>query len=249
MKAHGVVLCGGVGSRLRPLTYYFQKAMMPVGRLQKPILEYVLRLLKYHGIESATLLVGYKAEQIINYFGDGSSLGIELNYSKDHPDYPGTGGALLHCYLSGLLPDCTLLVYYADILSDIDLGEMLKFHWSRGATATLAVAPSYRVPVGVVKLSGEDIVEVREKPRIDIKVGIGIMALEGEAVEILKELHAPGRELDIMSHLFPEMVKRNMNVKAYLTEAFWYDVGSIEKYEKLDPRVIEERLDKMLGIA
>jgi len=249
VKAHGVVLCGGKGSRLRPLTYYFQKAMMPIGRLQKPILEYVLRLLKYHGIESATLLVGYKAEQIINYFGDGSSLGMDINYSKDHPDYPGTGGALLYSYLAGLLPDSTLLVYYADILSDIDLREMLRFHWEREAIATLAVAPSYRVPVGVVKLEGDSIVEVEEKPCIDIKVGIGIMVLEEEAVELLGELHIPGRELDIMTHLFPEMVRRGMSVKAYLTKAFWYDVGSIEKYEKLDPRILEERLDKMLGIA
>ena len=67
----GVVLCGGEGARLRPLTYYFQKTLLPVGSAQRPVLEYMLRLLRHHGISDVVLLVGYKHEQVMNYFGQG----------------------------------------------------------------------------------------------------------------------------------------------------------------------------------
>ena len=70
----GLILCGGTGTRLRPITYYFQKTMIPIGLKQKPLLEYVVRLLSFHGISDLAFLVNYKAEQIVNYFDDGSRL-------------------------------------------------------------------------------------------------------------------------------------------------------------------------------
>ena len=76
----GVVLAGGEGRRLRPLSYYFQKCMIPIGHSQKPLLEYIVRLLKYHNIADVLLLAGYKQEQITNYFNSGNRFGVKINF-------------------------------------------------------------------------------------------------------------------------------------------------------------------------
>ena len=84
-RVKGLVLCGGPGTRLRPITYYFQKTMVPIGIRQKPLLEYVVRLFKFHGIQELAFLVNYKAEQIVNYFDDGSRFGVKISYVYDDP--------------------------------------------------------------------------------------------------------------------------------------------------------------------
>ncbi|MEM3685280.1 MAG: sugar phosphate nucleotidyltransferase, partial [Conexivisphaerales archaeon] len=123
-NAEAVVLCGGLGSRLRPLTYYFQKTMLPIGREQRPILEYILRSLTYNGIRKAVLLANYKFEQIKNYFGNGSKFGLRVFYGMDPPTLSGSGGALLNAYNNGLINrDNTALVYYGDILTTMNLRE------------------------------------------------------------------------------------------------------------------------------
>ena len=144
MKVKGVILCGGKGKRLRPLTYYFQKTMIPVGKNQKPLLEYIVKLFRHHGIRDVVLLVGYKHEQIVNYFENGSRFGVKINYVQDAEDLKGTGGALLNAFRKGVFENTeTLLIYYGDILSNINLSKMLEHHWEMGAEATLAVATKY----------------------------------------------------------------------------------------------------------
>ena len=243
MDAYGVVLCGGRGSRLRPLSYYIPKPMVPIGRREKPLLEYILRLMAFHGLKDVLLLVGYKGNQIKNYFRDGSFLGLKLSYAHDSEDFPGTGGAVLNALRLGLLPeDNTILIYYGDILSDINLGEMLKAHRSSGAVATLAVSMAYRLPVSVAELDGDRIARFEEKPALRLPVGIGILAVEGEALQHIANLYRKGRNLDLMRDFIPYLIKQGMLVKAYITDAFWYDVGSLEKYEKLDHDDVEKRL-------
>ena len=242
MDAYGVVLCGGRGSRLRPLSYYIPKPMMPIGRREKPLLEYILRLMAFHGLKDVLLLVGYKGDQIRNYFRDGSFFGLRLSYAYDNKDFPGTGGAVLNALRLGLLPDnSTILIYYGDILSDIDLKEMLKVHRSSGATATLAVSMAYRLPVSIAELDGDRIVRFEEKPALRLPVGIGILAIEGEVLQHMANLHRKGRDLDLMRNFIPYLIEQGMFVNAYVTDAFWYDIGSLEKYEKLDHDEIEGR--------
>jgi len=135
-----------------------------------------------------------------------------------------------------------LLVYYGDILSNVDLTEMLKEHLKCGAEATVALSRGYQIPVGVAELNGSRVVKFAEKPSFDVLVGIGILALESNVVADLEALHKEGKEVDLMRDLLPELMKNGRQVRGYLTDAFWYDVGSTERYEKLDNDSIEDHL-------
>jgi len=231
----GLILCGGEGARLRPLTYYFQKSMIPIGSKQRPLLEFIVRSLKQNEITNICFLVGYKWEQVSNYFDDGSRFGVKIAYVHDKPEYKGTGGAVLNAYKQGLIDrKDLLLVYYGDILSDVNLTEMLKEHLENGAEATVALSKGYQVPVGVAELNGGRVVKLVEKPSFDVLVGIGILALEGSVLADLEALYREGGEVDLMRDLLPILMKNGRQVRGYVTDAFWYDVGSTERYEKLD---------------
>jgi mannose-1-phosphate guanylyltransferase len=237
----GVVLAGGEGKRLRPLTYYFQKCMIPVGSCQKPLLECILLQLKRHGISETKLLVGYKHEQIVNYFDGGKRFGVSIDYYIDDPSLSGSGGALLSAARKGAFKDAgTLLIYYGDIVSSVDLTEMLRQHTRSHSVATLAVAEGFEVPVGVAEVEGRTVRRWVEKPKIDICAGIGIVALRPEALGVLEELANGNPQLDIMSDLIPCLVGKGERVEVYKTKDFWYDVGSAEKYEKLDNHLVDQ---------
>ena len=238
-----MVLAGGEGKRLRPITFYFQKGMIPVGSNQKPLLEYIVHLLKKHGIVDLRMLVGYKHEQIENFFGDGGRFGVSIDYFLDDPALSGSGGALLNAAKKSAFEGAdALLVYYGDILSDIDLSEMIRQHFETEASVTLAVIKGYEVPVGVAKLKGTRVVGWVEKPKIDLYAGIGVVVLSPESLEAFKEI-AIGRDaVDIMGDLVPHLIIKGKRAEAYVTDAFWYDLGSTEKYEKLDNGLVDDLL-------
>jgi len=153
----------------------------------------------------------------------------------------GTGAALLNLYHKGLIdPEGTILVYYGDILSNIDLESLLAQHEMTGAAATLALAKGYCVPVGVAEVKGGEVVGWAEKPTLDLHVGIGILAFDARVLEDLPPMVEAKKELDITGDVVPYLVHRGDRVQAYLTDSFWYDVGSVEEYEKLDNKVIEK---------
>ncbi|MEM1516833.1 MAG: nucleotidyltransferase family protein [Thermofilum sp.] len=236
----GVILCGGEGKRLRPLTYYFQKAMIPVGSQQKPLLEYIVRLMKFHGITKITMLIGYKGQQIVNYFNKGERYGVDISYVWDNPEYGGNGGALLNAYLNGSFEGArNLLIYYGDILSNISLTELLKFHREGGFIATLALSPNYRVAVGVAELEGSQVVKLVEKPPLGKPVTIGILAVKVEGMKYLEELSEEKKDIDIMGDLIRRFLERGFKVGGYLTDSFWFDLGSTEAYEKLEPHDVD----------
>ena len=247
VEVRGVVLSGGEGKRLRPLSYYFQKGMIPIGGRQKPLLEYIVRLLKHHGVTDITLLVGYKHEQIVNYFNDGERFGVRMTYLLDDPELKGTGGSLLNAYRRGLIGSTdVLLVYYGDIISNVDLTEMLRQHREKGATATLALSRGYRIRVGVAEVKEGKVACLTEKPELDVYAGIGILVLNAVALPELENLSRRYSELDVMGHLIPCLIEKGELVHAYVTDAFWYDVGSTERYEKLDNYIVEKCLGNLL---
>jgi len=240
-RAKGVVLCGGTGVRLRPITYYFQKTMIPIGVKQKPLLEYVVRLLKFHGIRDISFLVNYKAEQIANYFDDGSRFNVQISYIRDDPVVRGTGGSLLTAFWKGAInTEDTVLVYYGDILTDINLQELLRFHEDKASSATVALASGFTVRVGLADIDKDGkILGFVEKPKLEKPVSIGILALKGETLEDMEMLMKGKHMLDLMKDVIPHLVKIGKPVYGYLSKAFWYDVGSVEAYEKLDPKLVE----------
>jgi len=242
-KVVGVILAGGEGKRLRPITFYFQKCMIPVGSHQKPLLEYIVHLLKRHGIVDLRMLVGYKHEQIENFFGEGDRFGVNINYFLDDPTLNGSGGALLNAAKQSAFEDAdAMLVYYGDILSDINLSKMLQQHFEANASVTLAVTKGYEVPIGVAKIEGTTVVDWVEKPKLDLYAGIGVIVLSPESLEALKEIAINRDAVDIMGDLIPHLIKKGKRAEAYVTDAFWYDLGSTEKYEKLDNGLVDNLL-------
>jgi len=241
-KVKGLILCGGTGTRLRPITYYFQKTMIPIGLKQKPLLEYVVRLLSFHGIVDLAFLVNYKAEQIVNYFDEGSRFDVKVSYVHDVPKLGGTAGSVLNAYRQGVATiEDTLLVYYGDIVTTIDLKDLLNYHSNKRALATVALASGFTVSVGLADLDTND--KIRgfvEKPKLEKPVSIGIMVLEGETIQDIEKLHKQKRKVDLMKDLIPHLVENGKPVYGYLTKAFWYDVGSTEAYEKLDHGSIDK---------
>jgi len=241
-RVKGLILCGGTGTRLRPITYYFQKTMIPIGLKQKPLLEYVVRLLSFHGISDLAFLVNYKAEQIVNYFDDGSRFGVKISYLHDTAKLGGTAGSVLNAYRQGAATtEDTLLVYYGDIVTTMDLKDVLNYHSRKHAMATVALASGFTVRVGIADLDRNG--KIRgfvEKPRLEKPVSIGIMALEGETLRDIEKLHKEKRRVDLMKDLIPHLVENGKPVYGYLSKAFWYDVGSTEAYEKLDHRFVDK---------
>jgi mannose-1-phosphate guanylyltransferase len=248
-KVKGIVLCGGKGTRLRPLTHYIQKTMVPVGLKQKPLLEYVVQLFKFHGIKELVFLVNYKAEQIMNYFGDGSRFGVKISYVEDDPNSKGTGGAVLTAYNKGELDNVeTLLVYYGDIITNMDLTDLLQYHRNKQAWGTVALSSGFKVRVGLANVDNEGkVLGFEEKPTLKKPVSIGISVLKGELLEQMKVLKGDKPELDLMGEVFPHLLKVGKPVYGYVSNAFWYDVLSTEALEKLDPQLVDDTFKEILG--
>lgn len=239
----GLVLCGGPGKRLRPITYYFQKAMIPIGPKQKPLLEYIIRTLRFHGVSDLVFLVDYKAEQIINYFDNGSRFNVKISYIYDDPRCRGTAGSILNAYRKKVIEmNDKLLIYYGDILTDMNLRELMMYHEEKGADATVALSSGFTVRVGVAELGDDsNILGFAEKPRLEKPVSIGIVALEGKILDNMENLKGKIGDLDLMGDVIPHLIRNGKRVYGYVSDAFWYDVGSVEAYEKLSPEMVEQK--------
>jgi mannose-1-phosphate guanylyltransferase len=244
VKIKSLILCGGTGTRLRPITYYFQKTMIPIGSKQKPLLEYVVRLLGFHKVTDLAFLINYKGEQIQNYFDDGERFGVRISYVNDDPALKGTGGSILNAYRQGIVSaQDKLLVYYGDILTNMNLREMLNLHVRRKTYVTVALASGFTVRVGVAEMDKKGkIMGFVEKPTLEKPVSIGILALDGKVLEEMNRMVGKGRELDLMGDVIPHLVETGKPVYGYLSKSFWYDVGSTEAYEKLSPKLVDDTM-------
>ncbi len=219
MKA--VVLAGGKGTRLRPFTAVFPKPLMPVG--DRPILELVLRQLGRHGFDDVTLSVGYLAPLIQNFFGDGSSLGIKLTYL--HETEPlGTAGPLSRL---GEVAQ-TLLVVNGDLLTTIDLTEMLAFHRRSGGLATIAARQrDVYVDFGVLEIEDDSLAAYIEKPTLHYWVSMGVNLVEPEAVGMV-----PREGKYDLPMLMEALRAAGKPVACYRTDAYWLDIGRVDDYER-----------------
>ena len=247
-KAVAAVLCGGRGERLRPLTDFFQKTMIPVGPSRRPLLEYVVRMLSFHGLNDITLLTGYRTSEIRDYFLDGSEFGVKITYSEDRKGPAGSLNAVANALAAGAIEDSsTLLVYYGDVLSDLDVSELLESHHAHEADATLVLSSGYPLAVGVASVRGNRIVKVKEKPTLDLNVMTGCMTLGPRATRLLRRI-ASAEKTDLMTHLVPEVLARGQRVMPYYLKGRWYDVGNLTSFEKLNSDLREWRLPYMEGV-
>jgi len=238
----GIVLCGGKGTRLRPLTHYIQKTMVPLGTKQKPLLEYVVSLFRFHNIRNLVFLVNYKSEQIMNYFEDGSRFGVNITYVQDDECSRGTAGAVLTAYNKGAVGlEDILFVYYGDILTNMNLTDILKFHTDNKAWSTVALSSGFKVRVGLANLDSDGkVLGFVEKPTLEKPVSVGISILEGAVLKEMKQLKGDRHELDLMGEVLPYLISLEKPVYGYVSKAFWYDVLSTEAYEKLEPKQVDE---------
>jgi NDP-sugar pyrophosphorylase family protein len=216
-----VIMAGGLGTRLRPLTYAIPKPLIPIG--DKPILEILLGQFKRAGLERAFIAVGYKSELIRSYFGDGKRLGVDIRYVVEAEPL-GTAGAL------NLMRDeltRPFLMINGDILTRLDFAALYREHVESGADMT-AVAAQHEVQIayGVIESNGARVERVVEKPTHRHPILAGIYALDPRALE---RLPAAGR-CDVPD-LIHAIIETGGTVRRHDLDAFWLDVGRMDDFE------------------
>ncbi|MDP3871347.1 MAG: nucleotidyltransferase family protein [Methyloversatilis sp.] len=217
-----VLMAGGLGTRLRPLTESCPKPMLQVGG--KPILESILESFAEQGFRKIFLSVNYLADAISDYFGNGSRHGVEIHYLHEDKRL-GTAGALS---LLPEQPNDPIVVMNGDLLTRVRFDHMLRFHEERDAAATMAVREyDFQVPYGVVRMDGADIVSIDEKPVHRFFVNAGIYTLSPEALS-----HVAGNTFFDMPTLFEKLLDSGRRTSAYPLREYWLDVGRLEELER-----------------
>jgi len=221
-----VILAGGKGARLAPYTTVLPKPLMPIGEM--PILEIVIRQLERHGFNDLTLAVGYLAELLMAYCGDGSKFNVKLGYSREEKPL-GTAGPI------ALVPDLhdTFLVMNGDLLTTIDYSAMLRYHRERGALATIACYQrDVKIDLGVIEVGADNWVEnYIEKPTYHYAVSMGIYLFEPEILKYIPHY----QHLDL-PELVTKLMKNGQRVNVFNFDGYWLDIGRHDDYE----RAIEE---------
>jgi dTDP-glucose pyrophosphorylase len=214
-----VIMAGGQGKRLRPLTEDLPKPMLPVNG--RPLMERIIGQLQQAGIRQVNVTTHYKPEKIIEYFGDGHAFGVELNYVNEEEPL-GTGGAL------GLMapPNKPVLVINGDILTQVDFRAMLDFHQENHADLTIAVRRyEVQVPYGVIECEGPRVQRLSEKPHVDLLVNAGIYLLEPTVFQLMPQ----GQHFN-MTDLIQWLLDANRIVVSFPIHEYWLDIGQHADY-------------------
>ncbi|GAA2594358.1 mannose-1-phosphate guanyltransferase [Actinomadura fulvescens] len=238
MKA--VVMAGGEGTRLRPMTANQPKPLLPV--INRPIMEHVLRLLKRHGLTETVVTVQFLAALIRNYFGDGEELGMSLSYATEEMPL-GTAGSVKNA--EEALRDDRFLVISGDALTDIDLTDMVRFHERNGALVTIGLK---RVPnpleFGIIIVDEEGRIQrFLEKPTwgqvFSDTVNTGIYVMEPEVLDHV----AAGEPVDWSGDVFPKLLAEGAALYGYVADCYWEDVGTHESYLKAQADMLSGKVD------
>ncbi len=238
MKA--VVMAGGEGTRLRPMTASMPKPLLPI--VNKPIMEHVLRLLARHGFSETVVTVQFLASLVRNYFGDGEDLGMTLTYATEETPL-GTAGSVKNA--EEHLRDDTFLVISGDALTDFDLTDLVAFHRAKGALVTVCLT---RVPdpleFGITIVDEDNRVQrFLEKPTwgqvFSDTVNTGIYVMEPEVFDHV----AAGESVDWAADVFPALIEAGLPVFGYVAEGYWEDVGTHESYMQAQADVLSGRVD------
>ncbi|WP_028586180.1 nucleotidyltransferase family protein [Desulfocurvus vexinensis] len=217
-----VLMAGGLGTRLRPLTETCPKPMLDVGG--RPILETILVNFRTAGFRRFCISVNYMAEAIEKHFGDGSAFGVHIDYLRETTRL-GTAGGL------SLLPERpaeSFFVMNADLLTRVDFQRLLQFHGEHGAAATMCIREySLQIPYGVVRCDGHRILGMEEKPLHTFFVNAGIYVLDPSALDLVE----PGVYLD-MPTLLERLRAQERLVAAFPIFEYWLDIGHMNDYQR-----------------
>lgn len=236
----GVMLVGGEGTRLRPLTCNVPKPMVPI--VNRPFLEHMIGQLKSHGVDEIILCMGYLPDKIRGYFGDGGDFGVKLAYVVE--DTPlGTSGAVKN--VESLLDD-TCFIFNADVMTNLNLSEMLHWHRSRSAMVTIALTPvDDPTAYGIVETDADGRVKrFLEKPGWDEittnMINAGTYILEPAVLK-----HVPPGVFHMFERgLFPALLEAGEPVFAYPSSSYWIDIGTPERYLSVHHDLLLGKLDK-----
>ena len=237
MKA--VILAGGEGRRLRPVTGESPKPLAPL--LGRPIMEHILRLLRREGFPEVCATLGYRARDIADRFGDGSALGLSLCYRIESAPL-GTAGSVKGC--ADFYGDEDFLVISGDAACDFALGELLRAHRERGAAVTLALARSAEpLPYGLAVTDGEGLVrafiEKPDWPRVvtDL-VNTGIYVISPRVMSLVPDR----QKFDFAKDLFPLLLRRGETLLGVAMDGYWCDIGTPLAYYRCCADALEGKL-------
>lgn len=221
-----VILAGGEGIKLRPLTYELPKSLIPIGG--KPLVEYTVEMLKKAEVRNIIFAIGHLGDKIRAHFGDGSKFGVKITYSEE-AKRQGTAGALRNAAtgISG-----TFLAMHGDVLTEINFADLLQFHKDQGLTATMALTTTdERESHGNVRVRGTKILEFREKPAkgkaFSYLVNAGIYVFEPSIFTYIPHSGLSYLEEDI----FPKL-SESQELSGFTFDTKWFDITNNETYEK-----------------
>jgi NDP-sugar pyrophosphorylase family protein len=221
MKA--MILAGGLGTRLRPLTFSIPKPLLPVG--ERPILQIIIEQMKTAGIENIILATGYQAELIRAFCGDGKKFGVRICYV--HEDQPlGTAGplSLARQYIR---PEELFLVMNGDIITKLDFAEFLKAGHANQADLTVGYTKYiYRSPFGVLSVDGDTVQGIVEKPCQEYAINAGVYCVRSAALDFV-----PGGVFSTMPELMQRLMAANRKIGAYYIKDCWIGIECIEHFE------------------
>jgi NDP-sugar pyrophosphorylase family protein len=236
-----VIIAGGSGTRLRPLTYHTPKPMMPL--LDRPFLEYQIAWLRQHGITEIVINLHYLADAIRNVLGNGHQLGVQLHYSLENAPL-GTGGAVWHA--REFFDEGPIVVLNGDILTDVDLGAVLETHRRQAAAATLTlIRVEDPTAFGLVITEGDRVLRFHEKPtpeeaaRLGVNtVNAGIYVLDPAVFGLAPENPAFSFERE----LFPAILASGRTMAAHVTDRYWIDIGNPRKFLEAQQDLLSGRV-------
>jgi len=217
-----VLMAGGLGSRLRPLTNDCPKPMLKVGN--KPLLETILENFIEYGFRHFYISVNYMADMVKDYFGDGARWGVEIRYLEEDQKL-GTAGALS---LLPSKPQAPLLVMNGDVLTKVNFRQLLDFHATHESMATMCVREyDFQVPYGVVRIEKDRITGIDEKPVQRFFVNAGIYVLAPEALQAI-----PAGQFFDMPTLFETLIAKGEETVVFPIREYWLDIGQLADYDR-----------------
>jgi mannose-1-phosphate guanylyltransferase / phosphomannomutase len=234
-----VIMAGGEGTRLRPLTANIPKPMMPLAN--RPMMEHIVGLLREHGFDDIVVTVAFLPQAIRTYFGDGSEFGVRMVYATEESPL-GTAGSVRNA-MDEL--DERFLVISGDVLTDIDLSAIVRFHEERGALATIALkAVENPLEFGIVITRDDGSIErFLEKPTwgevFSDTVNTGIFVLEPQIFDYIPA----GVAVDFSSEVFPRLLDDGRPIFGSVADGYWEDVGTLDAYLRAHHDVLDGRVD------